>query len=83
MCLQHNFRGVRSSENIGFLGDLPRSLRRGAVGMLELLQPEAQSARQIGTAAGLPLLFVRVSIPPFATPHLSPQDTENSFAKSM
>ena len=34
LCLQHNFRGVRSSENIGFLGDLPRSLRRGAVGML-------------------------------------------------
>ena len=32
--LKHNFRGVRSSENIGFLGDLPRSLRRGAVGML-------------------------------------------------
>ena len=34
LCHQHNFRGVRSSENIGFLGDLPRSLRRGAVGML-------------------------------------------------
>ena len=34
LCLQHNFRGVRSSENIGFLGDLPRSLRRGAVGKL-------------------------------------------------
>ena len=34
LCHQHNFRGVRSSENIGFLGDLPRSLRRGAVGKL-------------------------------------------------
>ena len=32
--LKHNFRGVRSSENIGFLGDLPRSLRREAVGKL-------------------------------------------------
>ena len=34
LCFKHNFRGVRSSENIGFLGDLPRSLRRGAVGLL-------------------------------------------------
>ncbi|RHV83830.1 hypothetical protein DXA96_19725 [Lachnospiraceae bacterium OF09-33XD] len=30
---------------------------------LELLQPEAQSARQAAAAGGLPLLFVRVSTP--------------------
>ena len=31
--------------------------------MLELLQPEAQSAWQATTAGGPPLLFVRVSTP--------------------
>ena len=66
LCLQHNFRGVRSSENIGFLGDLPRSLRRGAVGMLRTTSTRSPVC-PAGRNRRRPPAAFRLGIHPLAT----------------
>ena len=66
LCLQHNFRGVRSSENIGFLGDLPRSLRRGAVGMLRTTSTRSPVCPAGRNRRRSPAAF-RLGIHPLAT----------------
>ena len=64
--LKHNFRGVRSSENIGFLGDLPRSLRRGAVGMLRTTSTRSPVCPAGRNRRRSPAAF-RLGIHPLAT----------------
>ena len=66
LCHQHNFRGVRSSENISFLGDLPRSLRRGAVGKLRTTSTRSPVCPTGRSRRRSPAAF-RPGIPPPAT----------------